>query len=599
MREVNDSITTTLDQQVKMLSGNQNLKAMLAFVLNNRRNAPNKAIEVAKRGIELAQEVEDYPIETKLHQIVGGINVQKGNLSLAKRHLFTALELYHQFCDDLELLATIQLSIGSYYFDEGDFENALLYFLKILQYNIEHLKPALYNNIASVYLKLKQYNRAFNYLFRGLKISKNLRDKDRKIFFLYNIGEAYKFQKDYDKAIDYYGRAAEAIEDINGYQYMKCLCLTQIGIVKCDLGEYKAAFMNYQKALKVSREYKLDREEVRILRRIGEMMLTQSNHIGFLDYQYQSIALAEEHQLFHEKLENLKNLKDYYQKQNNYIKAYEYAEAVISLQNKIFTKERDSKIAQIVKEKSYEIALLEKKNSQIEERNDLLIRTNKELEEFAYVVAHDLREPLRSIISFTNLLERRYKANIDQSGREFMNYIVNSAKHMSSLLADLLEYTTVDKSEIYRENIPVREVVNQILSLLNASITESNTRFEIGELPEVACNRTHLKQMFQQLIHNAIKFRRRDRQCVIEIEYEEREEHYLFIVRDNGIGIKQEYLDKIFKIFNRLDKKKYKGTGIGLAICKKIVQLYGGEIWVTSKPNEGSTFYFTLRNDKI
>lgn len=572
----------------------QQLSEYLKFIADNRRNAPTEAIQVANKALNLARTLNDKHSECRLHNYIGGISLQKGNLDLGKQHLFDALNVYNKYLEDLELLARVKLSIGSYYFDVSDFENSLSYFFQALHYNIRDIKAALYNNIASVYLRLNQYEEAFKYLFEGLSISEELEDNDRRIFFLYNIGSAYHYRKEYKNAIDYYDQTAKAIEKINGYQYMRCLCLARIASVNCDLGNFKTCLTYFNLALDVSVKFDLYREQVRILRQIGETKLRINEKEAFFEYHFQSIEKGKTYDLPQEILDSYQNIKDYYKKQKDYSKAFEYAELIIALQKSTFTKERDNKIADIANEKKHEVELLEQKNQHIADQNKVLERTNSMLEEFAYVVAHDLREPLRSILSFTSLLERRNSKNLDDDSKLYMDFIVKSAKHMNALLVDLLEYTTIDKTEMERHTIDVDNVVNDIKFLLSATIEQSNATVISAALPTIEANETHVKQLFQQLIHNAIKFRKKDVPCVINIKSTETDTHIKFSFKDNGIGIGSTHVDKIFKIFNRLDKKNYQGTGIGLAICQKIVQLYGGKIWVESIEGEGSTFFFTI-----
>ncbi|MFK7947950.1 MAG: ATP-binding protein [Saprospiraceae bacterium] len=572
------------------------LNCYLEDIAKNRRTNPTQAIEIANIALTVARKLNDKHSESRLHTYIGGISLQKGNLDLGKKHLFEALKIYNHHLNDVDLLARIKLGIGSYYFDVNDFENSLTHFFEVLQFDISDLKSATYNNIASVYLRLNQYDEAFEYLFEGLKISEGEEDYDRQIFFLYNIGSAYHFQKEYLSAIDYYHLTTATIDKINGYQYMQCLCLSRIGIVNGDLGNYKAGFKYFDKALEVSKKHSLNREQVRLLRQIGEAKLKVKDEKAFFDYHDLSIKQAKKFDLPQEILSSYQNLKQYYKENRNFSKAFAYAELIIELQKQTFTKERDNKVADIAKEKKHEIELLAQKNQYIEEQNAVLARTNSMLEEFAYVVAHDLKEPLRSILSFITLLHRRNQYQLDSQSKVYMDYITKSAKHMNALLVDLLEYTTIDKTEIVREQIDLNNLIGEVQFLLSATIEQTKSVITHDKLPIINANQTHIKQLFQQLIHNAIKFRKDSQPSTITIFAKRTNTHYTFSVSDNGIGINEKYQKKIFKIFNRLDKKNYQGTGIGLAICHKIVQLYGGKIWVESKINEGATFHFTIEH---
>ncbi len=223
-----------------------------------------------------------------------------------------------------------------------------------------------------------------------------------------------------------------------------------------------------------------------------------------------------------------------------------------------------------------------------------LARSNKELEQFAYVASHDLQEPLRMISSYTQLLEKRYSDKLDQDAREFINYAVDGANRMQKMINDLLQYSRVTTRGKEFELVEVSSALGQARANLNILIEENQAMVTNDELPQVKVDKSQLVLLFQNLIHNAIKFRGEETPHV-HISAEEKENEWVFSVADNGRGIEPEYRDKIFTIFKYLHgKKEYTGTGIGLALCKRIVNRHGGEIWVESEPGEGSTFYFTL-----
>ncbi|HEX3014725.1 MAG TPA: PAS domain S-box protein, partial [Methanobacterium sp.] len=232
---------------------------------------------------------------------------------------------------------------------------------------------------------------------------------------------------------------------------------------------------------------------------------------------------------------------------------------------------------------------------------DLLIgelkRSNDELRRFAYVSSHDLQEPLRTIASFTQLLERRYKGKLDADADEFMGYIVDAAKRMQQLINDLLEYSRVTTKGKEFFPVDVNEVLDDVLQNLKTSIDENNAEITVDKLPTVTADKSQLCQLFQNLIGNAIKFKKPDEPPKIHISARKDEERneYLFSVVDNGIGMELQYAERIFTIFQRLHtREEYSGTGIGLSISKKIVERHGGHIWIESELGKGSTFYFTI-----
>ncbi len=224
-----------------------------------------------------------------------------------------------------------------------------------------------------------------------------------------------------------------------------------------------------------------------------------------------------------------------------------------------------------------------------------LKRSNEDLERFAYVSSHDLQEPLRTIVTFSQLLERRYKGQMGPEADEFIGFIVDAGKRMQALINDLLEFSRVATRGGPPAETESEAVLEHALAALASTIAESGAAISHGPLPAVLADPTQLQQIFANLISNAIKFRREGVPPDIRISARWDDGMWEFAVADNGIGIEPQYQEKIFVIFQRLHgREKYPGTGIGLAIVKRIVERHGGRVWVESEPGKGSTFYFTL-----
>jgi signal transduction histidine kinase len=243
----------------------------------------------------------------------------------------------------------------------------------------------------------------------------------------------------------------------------------------------------------------------------------------------------------------------------------------------------------------------ERHSREIARRSDELARyarelehANDELKEFAYVASHDLTEPLRTISGFVQLLQQRYEGKLDESADEFIGFIVEGTERMKALIEDLLSYSRTGRAELVRTRVDLNDTVNRAIGALAAAISEADADLEIDPLPVVGGDQGQLSRLFENLISNAIKFRG-ERKPLVKVRSELRGGAWHLSVSDNGIGIEERHRERIFNVFQRLHGAgEYAGTGIGLSICKKVVERHGGRIWVEETPGGGSTFRFVL-----
>lgn len=227
-------------------------------------------------------------------------------------------------------------------------------------------------------------------------------------------------------------------------------------------------------------------------------------------------------------------------------------------------------------------------------QTELLRRSNAELEQFAYVASHDLQEPLRMVASYTELLADRYAGKLDPKADKYIRYAMEGAKRMQTLVRDLLTLSRISAKERRLHRVDSAAVLRAVLERLSVAIEDNKAEIVVDTLPEVTSEETELGQVFQNLVSNALKFRS-DQPVRIEIAARPKNDGWVFSVADNGLGIDPRYHDRIFQMFQRLhERSKYEGSGIGLAVAKKIVERHGGRIWVESTIGQGSTFYFTL-----
>ncbi|MFD0941072.1 sensor histidine kinase [Pedobacter boryungensis] len=243
--------------------------------------------------------------------------------------------------------------------------------------------------------------------------------------------------------------------------------------------------------------------------------------------------------------------------------------------------------------------LLNNLNVSLHQQAKELSDSNAELEQFAYVASHDLQEPLRMITSFLTQLELKYNDVIDDRGKKYIYFAVDGAKRMRQIILDLLEYSRIGRLKAQVEEVSIAEIIEDVLVLYRKKIEEHDAVITFKGMPTINSYKVPIRQLFQNLISNALKYKDPSRAVKIAISCKETAHHYQFCIKDNGIGISKEYYDKIFIIFQRLhNKDEYSGTGMGLAIAKKIVENLGGKIWLESTLGIGTSFYFTIEKNK-
>jgi signal transduction histidine kinase len=237
----------------------------------------------------------------------------------------------------------------------------------------------------------------------------------------------------------------------------------------------------------------------------------------------------------------------------------------------------------------------------VAERTAQLEAANKELEDFSYSVSHDLRAPLRAISGFAQIISRRHKANLDEEGRHYVENIVKAGAHMGKLIDDLLLYARIGRKAVRHEPVDLRGVLTQVTENLSARIAETCAQLSLPDnLPVVSGDQTLLAEIFSNLFDNALTYRRREVLLKVAVNCESQDSYSIVSVTDNGIGIPSEYHQKIFNVFQRLHSEdEYPGTGIGLAIVKKSVDLLGGQVWVESTVGSGSSFYVKLQRSNL
>lgn len=234
-------------------------------------------------------------------------------------------------------------------------------------------------------------------------------------------------------------------------------------------------------------------------------------------------------------------------------------------------------------------------NAQLNKRTEELMTSQAELERFAYIASHDLQEPLRMVSSFLQLLEKKYKPSLDETAQLYITYAVDGAAKMKRLIMDLLEYSRVGTNKEKFVDTDMNEVITQVLETFGSKAQDTGALFNVQALPMIKANKIQMIQLLQNLVSNSLKYTN-SFAPEIEIGCEDKDDSWQFFVKDNGIGIEEKFFDRVFILFQRLySKNQFSGTGIGLTICKKIVEKHGGIIWIKSVIGKGSTFFFTVK----
>jgi signal transduction histidine kinase len=513
------------------------------------------------------------------------------------------LDIARQIKDEA-LEATALLNLGIVRSIESDYRSAMTHFVESLEQservgfrsNVAHCLI----NIGNVYANLFNYEDALDRYNTALTSYADVLNENTRIAVNLNIGNLCHATEQYDLANAHFEKGLE-IADKNDKSDMSAHAHTLI--CRTLLAD------NRSSEARLHLETGAINHPIHLLN-IVEIHFAEGNTEGATQQTLNGIDAAKNAKDDTSELRGFRLLADIYEKIGDFKEAFK-AEKVYStkqidylrmqrtmhaldLEIRFSLREKQQRIEELTKENSFQGILLEK-SDQIAQQNTQLKQANEELQQFAYITSHDLKEPLRMIGSFSQIIQQTYAAKLGGESAMYFRYINDGVTRMNALLDALLQYATIGKIEIEAENVDISEVVGIAKDNLHVKIEETYGNIMCGELPKVVSMQSLLVQLFQNLIGNALKFNRPNSRPIILINAEDKRDHWLFSVEDNGIGIDKEHRDRIFVIFQRLHgRDKYEGTGIGLSICQKIVHQLGGRIWVESEPSKGATFFFTL-----
>ncbi len=559
------------------------------------RSAPEEALSYTTEALQIAIQIKYEQGIGDSSNLIGKIHWNQGNFQKAEDAFMEALAVRERI-NDTAGIAKSYNALGAIYYAYGVYAKSLDYFIKSLKMceagsdKVEIAKCC--NNIGLVYEKLGDHEKSLDYHRRSLDIRKETNNKISIAYSYSNTGNIFKIKGDYDTALTYYFKSLKVTQDLYDNYGIAHAC-SLIGEVYCTLGDNAQALEYLSKAFTIQEKLGDKAGKAISLNRIGEVHTRKGKHEEAIDYYHRSLAITRRMNA-HPLLESVyKNLADAYAYTNDYKSAFEYHVLYSEARAALFNEEKTNAVAQVSSQYEYE-----KKNREIERLNseqEILREAKDELELFAGKVAHDLKEPLRMMSSFGGLLEEKYYTSMDDVGKEYLSIIKNSSVRMQALLSDLLEFALSGNDTEEGRRTDLNDTLLIVKNNLRLCLKESKAKLIINDLPTINASFSNMVQLFQNLIANAVKFKKQDADPIIEISYVEQNNQHIISIKDNGIGIADKHKEEIFQIFTRLHTRdKYDGTGIGLATCKKIVKNLKGKIWVESEMGKGSTFYIAL-----
>jgi len=593
----------------------------LSGVSHKRMNNFQKALEKFYQVIEFEEGTIDPLAKAKAYTQISAIYQALGNYEKAFEQQMQGLLIFEVKKDSLGI-ANSYYNIGTIFYYQLQHKKALESYQKAkelcdvlnIEYNIYSCLAAL----GAVHAKLDLHEESLDYNLRSLELAEKLNYKTGIAYAKGNIATNLVTQKNYPKAEEFFKEAIH-VKTALGDKYGVIGTKVEIAQLYLEWGKIKKAKRYLEEALVYAKELDSRGRQSEIYKNLA-LVYDQLNQ-PLIAYKYNKQYVSLKDSLLNEKtLEEMGQSKRRFdvQKSEHEIQMLKKGNELLAKNEEIRTQQiylfaitsfaflmfilwnrnklnYQNKVNKLLEEKNQ---LLNSKNEEIHIKNKQLELSNEDLQQFAYVASHDLKEPLRMISSYTQLLKRRYSSSFDEAGNEFMYYIVDAVGRMEILLNDILDFSRAGSQKLPNKFININDVIFMVESNLRhrLEMLEATLVIRNKNLPLIKAHRTQLLQLLQNLVSNGMKFKG-ERDPIVEIDAQPSPNGYVYSVKDNGIGISEENLEKVFEMFRRLHTRdEYEGTGIGLATCKRIVATWGGDIWVESEEGQGSTFFFSVPN---
>ena len=615
-----------------------NINRELGFVFEENNHLQN-ALNSYNTCMDIAQDLSDNGLKLTIYTDLAIVYEKMSKYAIAKNYHLKAIDLAERE-EDIETVENGYHGLGSLYETVGEYEKAIDYYLKSL--NIAEQRKSTegmvitLQSIANTYRHLKHEKESLETIERAYNMATELDSKKLIASTLYDFGNILTSFGKYQEALTkqkasllVYRQSEDGISISRG--------LVNIAEIYTHLELYDEAESYFMECFDYEK-YLSTLENARLHNRLGKLYLKQ-NKIDTAEVALKKSLVFSKKGDYRELMQqNNYDLYKINQTKGNDNLALQYLETYTDLNDYILNQQRTDRVTELQfkfdvekNDKEYQALMLRqnklmfaiisitliffivglgymvklkeknnidllKKSEEIKSQNIRLAENNEVLSQFVYVAAHDLKEPLRNVGSFVSLIQKKYGKDLNKEANEYMGFVTSGVTRMNNLLGDLLAYSRITSSVAENERTTLGDILEDVCDNLREKITSNEAILDLPvEKIDLQISRVHLLQLMQNLIGNGLKFIPKGRQPVIKVKTELTVDAFIISVSDNGIGINEDYSHKVFNLFHQLDKRAgYEGTGIGLTICKNIVDKYNGKIWFDSVLTEGTTFHISL-----
>jgi signal transduction histidine kinase len=544
---------------------------LLLMTINIRTHTFDKVEEFAKKCIALCKKTYNKEGEIQTLNAKGIVYAIKGEYKQAFESFWSAHDKSIEIGYRL-MTARALINIGNIFSSLYNYKEARKRHSKVINEYLDQIDTYTYiilcHNLGGTNYELGNNEEALKYYLKGFETAKAENIYRLQAILLYEVSKIYA-EFDLEKAMYYVNETEIVLENhnINSGVEINVINLAEIYFKQ---EKYEAALNTGLKSLELCKNIKNNKTLTRVYLLLSKAYKVSGDFEKSLNFHESYHALQAE---LHQEMRKRQTLE---------------------LEIRYDLKEKENEIKLLKTDMELQRVELEYAN-EIAEQSELLKQVNEEIKQFTYAVSHDLKEPLRMIGSFTGLISRKLKKVEDESVHEYMGFVTDGVVRMTAMLNGMLDYARVGKNSYQNTTVNLMQTISDVILTLRVSIQENNANITFDEMPIIETNKILINQLFQNLIGNAIKFRKKDIAPNIHVSGKDEKDQFVFTIKDNGIGIATDKKLKVFDLFTRLHtKEEYEGTGIGLAMCKKIIQILHGDIWLESEFGVGTTFYFTI-----